>query len=587
MPHRYNIYLPYKLFNCYCCCFLLLLNACQLSNSKKDADTSAQQQPPVSVTNRTLNVHDYQAIGDGISDDTKQIQAAINDALSGDTVLIPSGKYKVKTLVLRSNIHIRSIGLLRQYLPADTQLFSLEKQNSSNPLFFGRDVHHITLDFRAETRNEAIYVYRSSNITVKNSMMTGSSKKRSFPGMLFYDCKGIEVSGSVVRNYGTARESAIYYQPGTAIRLLSCSNVLIAQNRLSENGENGVFLHGSSDATISDNHILNNGMSAIQIGFGNTGIEKNFTIVNNVMDHNAADAIDINNRSAQPPLAIHCLIKGNRSSNNGYVKGTPTPDGSGIATLINISKVAVVNNRSTSSNRPALYFEKCDEIAAEGNRSDNKIEIVDAFNDIKLLDNQFDALTALSNVKGKKLLLRQNILRTLLLPNGIHIDSLLLYDNQVKKATLNFNMAGNIVLENNTIQNDTPRDALLIVNVNSATIKKNHISSTRSYGVNIRKTAKRVVVTENDIQAANACIFDEGAADLKIYKNKLTSLPGAQTSRTLVSLNPNNLQLKNNTHKAGKSDNSIRLEGTGTAIISNEKIISGYPDYGKVVIQED
>src|SRR5690606_40339552 len=99
------------------------------------------------------------------------------------------------------------------------------------------------------------------------------------------------------------------------------------------------FMHDTPDVEVSHNRIQNNGMSAIQVAFGRNGIEKNYLFINNVMEGNAADAIDINNRSLVKYLNINCRIENNISRNNGFVNGESTPDGSGIATLINISGV--------------------------------------------------------------------------------------------------------------------------------------------------------------------------------------------------------------------------------------------------------
>src|SRR5690606_22477598 len=107
--------------------------------------------------------------------------------------------------------------------------------------------------------------------------------------------------------------------------------------------ENGVFTHSTPDVEVSNNHIYNNGMSAIQVAFGTGGIEKNYQFRGNIMEGNAADAIDINNRSLEKYLDINCLIEDNTSRNNGFVRGKSTPDGSGIATLINVSGVNLRN----------------------------------------------------------------------------------------------------------------------------------------------------------------------------------------------------------------------------------------------------
>ena len=54
----------------------------------------------------TLNVKDFGAKGDGISDDTKFIQAAILSCPKKSRVLIPAGTYKITSLFLKSNLYL-------------------------------------------------------------------------------------------------------------------------------------------------------------------------------------------------------------------------------------------------------------------------------------------------------------------------------------------------------------------------------------------------------------------------------------------------------------------------------------------------
>lgn len=54
----------------------------------------------------TLNVKEFGAIGDGVSDDTKFIQAAILSCPADSRVLIPKGVYRITSLFLKSNVNI-------------------------------------------------------------------------------------------------------------------------------------------------------------------------------------------------------------------------------------------------------------------------------------------------------------------------------------------------------------------------------------------------------------------------------------------------------------------------------------------------
>src|SRR5688500_18545179 len=57
---------------------------------------------------RTCNVRDHGATGDGSTNDTTAIEAAINacNAAGGGTVLFPSGTYMAASIRLRSNIRL-------------------------------------------------------------------------------------------------------------------------------------------------------------------------------------------------------------------------------------------------------------------------------------------------------------------------------------------------------------------------------------------------------------------------------------------------------------------------------------------------
>ena len=63
---------------------------------------------------KTINVKSFQASGDGRTDDTQAIQEAILKASAGDTVFIPEGVYLVKSLGLKSGVHIKTDGVLVQ-----------------------------------------------------------------------------------------------------------------------------------------------------------------------------------------------------------------------------------------------------------------------------------------------------------------------------------------------------------------------------------------------------------------------------------------------------------------------------------------
>lgn len=62
------------------------------------------------IAGSMANVLDFGAVGNGITDDTAAIQAAIDSSASGITVLLPAGTYKVTSTILLKRTGVRLIG---------------------------------------------------------------------------------------------------------------------------------------------------------------------------------------------------------------------------------------------------------------------------------------------------------------------------------------------------------------------------------------------------------------------------------------------------------------------------------------------
>jgi hypothetical protein len=533
---------------------------------------------------KIINVKDFQALGDGMTNDTQAIQEAIRSGSPGDTVLIPEGIYLVKTIGLKSGVHMKSEGILRQQVDIMEE-FSQSKQNSSAPLIRGKDVSDIHLILRLESQNEGIYLTGSSNIRISKSEFKGDGiSLRSFAGILLYKCQMVSILETKVNHYGIPRLQTHTYQPGTGIRILESENIIIDHSDVQFNGENGVFIHHSKDISVLNSVFRFNGMSAIQVAFGNSGIEKNYSFINNIMEDNAADAIDINNRSDKSYWDINCLIQDNTSKKNGFVSGKSTPDGSGIATLINVSGVRMINNTAEKNNRPALYIENCGEIYAEKNKADNQVELVLGLDHLNMVSNEFANLNLLANVRAKKINLKKNTLNNISMPNGVEVDSLLVLDNEIKNGMMNFNMVGNVSFVENKIRSQSENAVFLIVKASTFSLEKNEISSMRSSAIQIQKSAQNVAITNNAIQSVNSCIIDNGAEKLRITDNRLISLEGGKTRFTLESNDPNNLFLSRNEHVGVGNTKAVLFRGKGTASIEGEILTQGIAEYGDVKI---
>jgi hypothetical protein len=531
---------------------------------------------------KRLTITEHGAIGDGETDNTAAIAALMQKAQIGDTLYIPEGQFVLRTIRLKPGIHISGKGLLVQKLEK-TEEYTNARQTSSTPLLHGDKVNNVYISVRTQSQNEAIGLLESKDIIIDRSTLQGDSTKlRSFAGILLFNSQNILIQDTEISHFGTKRQAIKTYQPGTGIRILSCNNIKISASNIHNNGENGVFMHGSRNVEISRSHFRYNGMSGIQVAFGSTGIEKNYKFSDNTMEFNAADAIDINNRSPKNALDINCYIQNNTSFQNGFVRGESTPDGSGIATLINVSGITMTDNTSRNNNRPALYLESCGQIVAKGNKADNQLEITKGLEYLYLQDNTFGNITFIADVKAKKIKMEDNTLNNLNLPNDITIDSLILTRNQIRNAALNFNLTGNIILKENNISSKAENVAIWIVKGSSFLLEKNEIESFKSTAVFVRKMAPNVQLLHNEIRSAASCIQEDGSKNLLVANNKLTSLPGGKTRYTFLSTNPQGLKMIGNEHTGVWCRPALALKGEGDATLIGEKILAGKLKHGKV-----
>jgi hypothetical protein len=535
-----------------------------------------------------LNITDFGIVEDGQSDHTVAIQKVIDKAKEGETVYIPEGTFLVRTLLLKTGVNLYSDGILKQHPSTKTGDFSLEKQNSPNPLLKGSEVNNIHITLNSQSINEAIVLNRSQKITIQNSKLVGDATKLlSYPGISIFQCSEISIISSKISEFGMPRKETHKYQPGTGIRIMTSNTISVRDSEIFNNGENGIFIHGSRKVEAIDNVIHHNGMSAIQVAFGNTGKEADYRFSGNIMDQNAADAIDINNRSLQKAKDIDCIIYDNISCYNGFVNGESTPDGSGIGTLINVSNVILYKNIAVKNNRPAIYVESCDLILVKENQADNQVEVVLDLGEMLIDSNQFSSVNLIANVNAEKITLRNNQFGSLSLPNGITVKEFVIENNTFKNASLNFNLTeGNIKLLRNTIKSAQPSGAILLVNVSSALLKENEIESTGGIAVAIRKTASPVELIKNTISSVQVCVMEESSYNLLLKENTFTALQGTKDSHTVVSNYPSKLRLENNEHHGIADQDALLIVGTGTASVKGERMISGKSNFGKVKITD-
>ncbi len=546
----------------------------------------SQANPPTS--GKKIDVTSVGIIANSEADQTDAIQKIIESASAGDTLYFPEGEFFIRTLQLKSGVHILSEGTLKHHPSAKSGQFSIEKQNSPNPLILGRGVKNLSLSLRGQSKNEGIYLWKSHQIRIYDSEIIGdSTKSSSYPGIMTFESSGVEIDHVEIRNFGIPRENTNRYHPGSGIRILSSNTISIRNSEIYQNGENGVFIYGSRKVEVIYNVIRHNGMSGIQVAFGPSGKERDYIFSDNILDSNAADAIDINNRSEANPKDIECLISRNITCDNGYVKNESTLDGSGIATLINVSNVIIYKNEAYRNNRPAIYLEDCGLILAKENKADNQVEVTLRLDEFLMEKNNFGSVNLIANTDANSIHIIDNELGSISMPNDIQVNDLLIEKNLLSNASLNLNMEGQVRIINNSIKNKSQNPAILLVKADDAVIDHNQILSLNASAIVLRSTAKNVKLINNQIESIDTGIFDENSRSLLVQNNKITSIAGGQKNQALRSHYPRNLTLIGNEYHGLSDQVTVLLVGNGEANISNEKLVSGTLDYGEVRIDSN
>jgi hypothetical protein len=226
----------------------------------------------------TVSVKDFGAIGDGATNDTAALQAALNSIASGGSLYFPFGTYNHTGLSLTgSNINLYGDGAKLVYSGVSDGFLiqSANNANASNFYMSGLTFKNGVSAFKIKGQGTGIY----SNINITSCIFDTSTS-----GMVWFE---------------------------------HCSDTVFDSNKLYDGGDNGVYYSFSNNAIISDNLLVNCiGSGAITVGYSDAVISANNIIIANNEIYTDGDALAGNYISGID--AVHCsdvFITGNHVSN--------------------------------------------------------------------------------------------------------------------------------------------------------------------------------------------------------------------------------------------------------------------------------
>lgn len=218
----------------------------------------------------TVSVRDFGALGDGVTDDTAAIQAAIDAA---DEVYFPSGNYLI-TSPLTANSYQKLTGSGATIVMADTVFSNI--LNIANATKVTVDGLYLVGHNTGNSVDIAIQITNSHEITVTNCLIKDIGQEAASPNEWGH---GIEIDGSStnvkiinnkiqnIKGYGNVR--------GDGITVRTCSNVLIQGNTIDTCRRMQIaIIDNAVDIKVIGNDLVNGYLAAVDVepnSVGTTG----------------------------------------------------------------------------------------------------------------------------------------------------------------------------------------------------------------------------------------------------------------------------------------------------------------------------
>ena len=333
----------------------------------------------------TVSVKDFGAVGDGVTDDTAAIQAALN-AASGVYFGDASDNYLVNgTINLNTNQFISGDGAKITQSATDTEIFNVNNKT---------DITITGINFvgKAETflnsesaRSAAIYI-ESASSSSKLNFYNNKFENFRYTSVRAKNANDVSFVDNIVVGPGTPVLTAV--TSGANHGFLAdadCSRVFISGNNISKTAQ-GLRINKSTDVKITNNEIFDidgqhgiyagpalSGFVATNNSIRNTdliGIKvqqeatyadmTNIVISNNVIDTVGGDGISIlhaTGSTAQSEKIRDCVVSGN-------VIRTATAYGIISQNCININ---INDNSVNDAGGSGVIFSVCDQMTISNN----------------------------------------------------------------------------------------------------------------------------------------------------------------------------------------------------------------------------
>lgn len=275
---------------------------------------------------RSVNVKWFGATGDGVTDDTAAIQAAIDSLPNGGTVYVPAGNYMIKA-------HDSEQALVRPYYLYDAGGIALK----SNITLYMDDSATLSAIKNTEHNYNIIRIVGRDNVKIRGGKIRGDLNLRTPSELNGEWGYGIALQGStrvliedvdIQQNIG----DAINLQAGVDNVTIN-KQVVIQRNYIDKNRRQGISVEGVEQCIIRDNTITGTGGTAPEAGIdlepGSLVVKNNQVVIeNNRITNNKGAGLQITRLIPTRDSNTNVFVHNNYFSGN--VGNTTTDAGAQI-----------------------------------------------------------------------------------------------------------------------------------------------------------------------------------------------------------------------------------------------------------------
>lgn len=194
---------------------------------KQDA-TGAVSTNVAAKLSEIISVKDFGAVGDGVTDDTAAIQAAINSLSSGGVVEIPAGTYKTTAAIeLKESVWLRGSGARSSYLVGSGTHAVLQCSGTISSVISSGKVTGLTIRASSKSNTSAIGIKLS---WANRFNVSDVEVFQSYIGFYFSNCWQVNVANLQIHGDGSDQSYIGFYgaeidpsNQNNAINALNCT----------------------------------------------------------------------------------------------------------------------------------------------------------------------------------------------------------------------------------------------------------------------------------------------------------------------------------------------------------------------------